>query len=81
MTYYDSFDCKVNCEEIFMIDELEINEAQDYQGYDEWLDSLEPTEREAFLEQQAFEQEQEKLKANFNFNPPDSGECYEGIAV
>jgi hypothetical protein len=81
MAYYDSFDSKIQCEEIFTQDHSEIQDNQNFQGYEEYLDSLEPTEREAFLEQLAFEQEQEKLKANFNFNPPDEGEFYEGIAI
>jgi hypothetical protein len=81
MTYYDSFDCKIQCEEIHTPDESELADLQDYAGYDEWLDSLEPTEREAILEQQAFDAEQGKLKANFNFNPPDEGESYGGIAI
>jgi hypothetical protein len=81
MTYYDSFDCKINCEEVFTTDFSNLADVQDYQGYDEWLDGLEPTERQAILEQQAFDKEQEKLKANFNFNPPDNGEFYGGIAI
>lgn len=78
MTYYDSFDTKIQCEEFFTVDESEIN---DYQRLDEWLENLEPTEQEAFLEQQAIDAEQERLKTNFDFNPPDEGDYYGAIAV
>lgn len=81
MTYYDSFNSKIQCEEFYTVNESELLDAPDYLGYEEYLDSLEPTEREAFLEQKAFDEEQEKLKANFNFNPPDEDDSYEGVAI
>jgi hypothetical protein len=31
MTYYDSFDCKINCEEFY---------AEDFEGYGDWSDEL-----------------------------------------
>ena len=77
-SYYNSFDTKIQCEEFFTQDDSEI---KDYQRLDEWLENLEPTERKAFLEQQAIDAEQERLKTSFDLNPPDEGEYYGAIAV
>jgi hypothetical protein len=63
MIYYDPFDCKINCEELISVtpeEEAEINaliaqENEAKEDFTTWLESLEESEREAFLEQQAFE--------------------------
>jgi hypothetical protein len=90
MTYYDSFDCKINCEELILVtpeEEAEVlalihqeNEAQ--RGFTEWLASLEQSERAAFLEQQAFERREAQHMAWFNgYSNRQEGESYNGIAI
>ena len=90
MTYYDSFDCKINCEELISVtpEEQEVvnaliaqeNEAQ--HDFTEYLDSLEPTERAAHLEQAAFEQKEASRKDWFNgYSNRQQGETYNGIAI
>ena len=90
MTYYDAFDCKINCEELIEVTPEEMaevnaliaqeNEAQ--QGFNQWLDSLEPTERQAALEQAAFERKEAERKAWFNgYSNRQEGETYNGIAI
>src|SRR5690349_10319044 len=71
MTYYDSFDCKINCEELISVtpeEEAEINaliaqENEAREGFTAWLETLEESERAAFLEQQAFEREIEQTSS------------------
>ena len=90
MTFYDSFDCKVQCEELMEVSPEEMaevnaliaqeNEAQ--QGFTEWLDSLEPTERQAALEQAAMERKEAERKDWFNgYSNRQEGETYNGIAI
>jgi hypothetical protein len=67
MTYYDSFDCKINCEEVSPVTE---SEAQD--GYSNWSDE----------DQRLWEAEQERLKKwTGNYSPIDDGDSYAGIAI
>ena len=90
MTYYDAFDCKINCEELIEVtpeEQEEIfalvaqeNEAK--QGFSNWLDSLEESERAAYLEQQAFEQQEASRKDWYNgYSNRQQGETYNGIAI
>ena len=90
MTYYDPFDCKINCEELVDVTPEEMaevnaliaqeNEAQ--QGFNQWLDSLEPTERQAELEQAAMERREAQRKDWFNgYSNRQEGETYNGIAI
>ena len=90
MTYYDSFDCKINCEELIEVSPEEMdevnaliaqeNEAQ--QGFTEWLDSLEESERAAYLEQAAVEQQEAQRKDWLKgYSNKDAGAFYGGIAI
>ena len=92
MSVYDSFDSKATCEEYFSrdVDEVEYEEvmremaeeSKAQQGFNEWLDSLEPTERQAALEQAAFEQKEESRKDWFaGYSNRQTGEPYNGIAI
>jgi hypothetical protein len=87
MTYYDSFDCKVNCEEVSPVTESDYDdvmqmlaeESQAQEGYGDWSDE---TERLAALEQLAFEQKQSRLKDWLNsYSPNLDGDSYEGVAI
>jgi hypothetical protein len=81
MTYYDPFDCKIQCDEVSPVSAEEQEEvlrllAEDKgsgQPPDFYLDALEPTERAAVLEQLAFEQEQAPRKVG-NWNRRDDRE-------
>ena len=90
MTYYDAFDCKINCEEVYTVDPDEYDEvmrelaeeSQAQQGFNEWLDSLEPTERQAALEQAAMERREAQRKDWFGgYSNRQEGETYNGIAI
>ncbi len=90
MTYYDSFDLKINCEEFISItpeEEAEVltliaQEQEAQQGFQQWLDALEPTERAAYLEQQSFERKEAQRKDWFNgYSNKDDGAFYGSIAV
>lgn len=78
MTYYDSFDCKINCEEIAPVsdDEREevfrliAQESEAMQSLAAYLDGLEESERAAALEQLAFEASEAPRKA-WKWNQPD----------
>ncbi len=80
MTYYDSFDCKINCEDLNAVSEEDFNDvmleiAQEREAelaYADWSEE----------DQRAWEAEQERLKDwTGNYSPLDKGEAYEGIAV
>lgn len=80
MTYYDSFDCKINCEDLNAVSEedfnavmLEIAQEREARGaYGEWSEG----------DQRAWEAEQERLKNwTGDYSPIDEGEAYEGIAI
>jgi hypothetical protein len=81
MTFYDSFDCKINCEEFSPVGEEEREEvfriiAQEneaIEGFQTYLDSLESTERVAALEQLAFEQRESKRKDWLKGYSPQAG--------
>ena len=90
MTYYDSFDCKINCEELIEVTPEEIEEvnaliAQENeakQGFNEWLDSLEPSERAAYLEQHSFERKEASRKDWMGgYSNRQDGDTYNGIAI
>ena len=87
MTYYDSFDCKINCEDLNAVSEEDFNdvmleialEREAMEGYDNWSNE---TERQAYLEQQAFERKQEHAKDWLgNYSPIVDGDTYEGISI
>jgi hypothetical protein len=85
MTYYNSFDSKIQCEEHNEVSPEEYDEvmmlmaqeSEAQEGFSNWSDD---TERQAKLEQEAFEQSQEKdyLKG---YSPITDGDSYAGIAV
>ena len=90
MTYYDSFDCKINCEELIVVSPEEQEEvfaliAQENEAklsHSHWLDSLEPTEKAALLEQQAFEAREAQRKDWLNgYSNKQTGEFYGSIAI
>lgn len=90
MTFYDAFDCKANCEEFIEVTPEEQEEvfrliAEENEaklGFSHWLDSLEPTERAAYLEQQAFEQKEASRKDySRGYSNKDEGAFYGGIAI
>ena len=90
MTYYDSFDCKINCEELIDVTPEEMEEvnqmiAQEKEaltGFALYLDSLEETERQAALEQAAMERKEASRKDWFNgYSNRQQGETYNGIAI
>lgn len=89
MTSYDSFDCKINCEELEGVSAeeqeevfrliAEENEAS--QGFEQYLDSLEETERQALTEQEAFERAEAPRKVG-NWNRRDPKEIrIGGVAI
>jgi hypothetical protein len=89
MTYYDSFDCKINCEEVETVSEEEREEVfrliaeenEAMQGFEAYLESLEESERQALIEQAAFDIEQTKAKA-FNWSKRDPQEVrLNGVAI
>lgn len=80
MTYYDSFDCKINCEEVSPVTESDYNEvmmlmaqeseAQD--GFGNWSDD----------DQRLWEAEQDRLKMwTAKYSPIVDGDSYGAIAV
>jgi hypothetical protein len=90
MTYYDAFDCKANCEEFIDVTPEEQEEvfaliAQENEvnlSFSHYLDSLEPTERAALLEQQAFEAKEASRKDWLNgYSNKQDGAFYGSIAV
>lgn len=89
MTSYNNFEENCYSEEIFPVTEEEYEAvmremAEDQsanEGFEQYLDSLEESEREAAIEQAAFEAEQDKAKA-FNWNKPDPKEIrVGGVAI
>jgi hypothetical protein len=87
MSYYDSFDCKINCEEFSSVSEDEYNEVMQLladeheaqEGLSLWSDE---SERQATLEQEAFEQEQSSKKDWLNgYSPSVDGDSYAGVAI
>jgi hypothetical protein len=85
MTYYYSFDTSIQCEEFNEVSPEEYDEVMQmladesdaHEGFGNWSDE---TERQAVLEQEAFEQSQEKdyLKG---YSPITDGDSYPGIAI
>jgi hypothetical protein len=80
MTYYNSFDSKIQCEEsievspeeqaeVFQMMADEHSEPQDYAGYDEWSASLDDDEREQIKDWQG------------SYSNNDDGPSYNGIAI
>jgi hypothetical protein len=87
MTFYNSFDSKIQCEERNEVSESEYDEvmmlmaqeseAQD--GFGTWSDQ---TERQAALEQDALERIQANKKAWLKgYSPNVDGDSYAGIAI
>jgi ribosomal protein L16 Arg81 hydroxylase len=85
MTYYTKFDTSIQCEEFNEVSPEEYDEVMQMladesdaqEGFGNWS---EETERQAKLEQEAFEQSQEKDYLNGYSNSTD-GDCYEGISI
>jgi hypothetical protein len=80
MTFYDPFDCKINCEEVSPVTEPEYDEVmreialerEAEQGYGDWSDE----------DQRLWEAEQDRLKRwTVNYSPIDDGDSYSGIAI
>jgi hypothetical protein len=87
MTSYTNFDSEIYSEECLPVSEAEHDEvmkllAEEHEaqeGYAVWSDE---TERQAALEQKAFEQEQSGKKDWLKkYSPIADGNSYEGIAV
>ena len=79
-SYHDSFDCKINCEEVSPVTESEYDEvmilmAQEpeaQEGFGNWSDD----------DQRLWEAEQERLKLwTRNYSPNVDGDSYEGISI
>jgi hypothetical protein len=90
MTSYDAFDCKANCEELIDVPPEEQEEVfaliaaetEANLGFSHYLDSLEPTERAALLEQRACEARDAQLKNRLNgYSNKQDGAFYRAIAV
>jgi hypothetical protein len=80
MSYYDSFDCKINCEEQIEVspeEQAEVfqmiaDEHEAFEGYAEWSDEL----------QGDFERQQDQAKDwTGTYSNVDNGEFYNGIAI
>jgi hypothetical protein len=80
MSYYDSFDCKVQFEELALVSEDEYNEVlremalerEAEQSYGDWSDE----------DQRLWEAEQERLKRwTRNYSSNDDGDFYAGLAI
>jgi hypothetical protein len=85
MTYYSKFDSSIQCEEGMEVSPEEQAEffqmmADEYQAQEGFGNWSEETERQATLEQEAFEQSQEKDWLN-GYSPNVDGDSYEGIAI
>jgi hypothetical protein len=87
MTYYTTFDSSIQCEEGMEISPEEYAEvmalmAQEHEAQAGFGDWSEQTERQAIVEQEAFEQEQASQKDWLNgYSPNDDGETFEGVAI
>ena len=80
MSYYDSFDCKINCEETSLVSEQEYNEVMQMladeheagEGFADW----------SAEDQSLWEAEQARLKNwTGKYSSNVDGESYAGIAV
>jgi hypothetical protein len=80
MTYYDSFDSKIQCEESNEVSSEEYaevmasmaQESEAQEGFGNWSDE----------DQRLWEAEQERLKQwSEKYSPIDDGDSYSGIAV
>ena len=77
MTYYDSFDCKSNCEDFQTVSPEEQEEV--FRMIAEENEALADMPQD---EQTAWEQEQDKAKDWLNgYSPIVDGETYNGIAI
>ncbi len=77
MTYYDSFDCKANCEDLNQVSEDEYNEVMQMMAEENEALADMPTD-----EQVIWEREQDKAKDWLNgYSPITDGETYNGIAI
>jgi len=88
--HYDAFDCKIQCEEVYPVDPDEYEavmrelavESQAQQGFTEWLDSLEESERAAYLEQATLERKEAQHKDWMGgYSNRQDGDTYNGIAI
>jgi hypothetical protein len=77
MTYYDSFDCKINCEDFNQVSEDEYNEVM--QMIAEENEALANMPQD---EQTTWERKQDSLK-NWptDYSPITDGDTYEGISI
>lgn len=80
MTYYTKFDTSIQCEErnevspedqdeVFQMIADERTAPQDFAGYNEWLDTLEPAEREEIKDWQG------------GYSSSTDGPSYNGIDI
>ena len=90
MTEYNVFDLSVQCEELIDVTPEEQEEVfaliaaenEANLGYSNWLESLEPTEKAALLEQQAFEAREAQRKDWLNgYSNRQDGSFYGAIAI
>ena len=77
MTYYDSFDCKINCEDFNQVSEEEYNEVMRMMAEEnEALANLPETDQEQW------EREQESQKDWLgSYTNVDHGNFYNGMAI
>jgi hypothetical protein len=77
MTYYDSFDCKINCEDFNQVSEDEYNEVMQMMAEENEALADMPQD-----EQTAWESKQDRLKNWLGgYSPMVDGDTYEGIAI
>jgi hypothetical protein len=77
MTYYDSFDCKANCEDFNHVSEAEYSEVMQMMA-----EENEALENLPLDDQQVWEREQDSLKDwTGNYTNNISGPTYNGIAI
>ena len=77
MTYYDSFDCKSNCEDFNQVSEDEYNEVMQMMAEENEALADMPQD-----EQTTWERKQDQLKNWLGgYSPMVDGDTYEGIAI
>jgi hypothetical protein len=87
MTYYNSFDSKIQCEERNEVspeeyDEVMLLMAQESEAQEGFGNWSEETERQAKLEHEAFEQKPAQEKDWLgSYSPNVDGDSYEGISI
>jgi hypothetical protein len=77
MTYYDSFDCKINCEDLNTVSEEEYNEVMQMMAEENEALADMPQD-----EQVLWEREQDQAKNWLTgYSPIVDGDTYEGISI